>query len=189
MTHTTRALQSHDLSGEGIKLGITYILFWPHKDMEGLPGWVVSPMPGSPPRQHKYERQYTPSTHSVIPTRRIWNDADDGQMIFGDLGGPKISWHLSYRWGKAPKKTHPGNLSRPGIEPGPAAWQDRVLTLAPQRWTPISVIVYYPLLWRPRWVAKPKPEKPENLLEGWLLRPNDIREACGPRASGYLSYR
>ena len=49
--------------------------------------------------------------------------------------GPKVSWHLSYRWGKTPKKPHPGNLSRPGIEPGPAAWQARMLPLAPQRWT------------------------------------------------------
>ena len=89
LPHATRALQSHDLSGEGIKLWITYILFWRHKDMDGLPGWVISPMPGPPPRQHKHERQYTPSTHSVIPTRRIWND-DDGQMIFGDLGGLKF---------------------------------------------------------------------------------------------------
>ena len=55
--------------------------------MEGLLGWVISPMPGPPPRQHKHERQYTPSTHSVIPKRRIWNDDDDGQMVFGDLGG------------------------------------------------------------------------------------------------------
>ena len=36
--------------------------------------------------------------------------------------GPKASWQLSYRWGKPPKKPHPGNLSRPGNEPGPAAW-------------------------------------------------------------------
>ena len=49
--------------------------------------------------------------------------------------GPKVSWHLSYRWGKTPKKPHPGNLSRPGIEPGPAAWQARMLLLAPHRWT------------------------------------------------------
>ena len=89
MTHGTRALQSHDLSGEGSKLWITYILFWPHKDMEGLPGWVISPMPWPPPRYHKHERQYTPSTHS-IPTRWIWNDDYDGQMIFGDLGGLKF---------------------------------------------------------------------------------------------------
>ena len=90
MTHATRALQSHDLSGEVIKLWITYILFWPHKDMESLPWWVISPMPGPPPRQHKHERRYTPSTHSVIPTRRIWNDDYDGQMIFGDLAGLKF---------------------------------------------------------------------------------------------------
>ena len=51
---------------------------------------MISPMPGPPPRQHKHERQYTPSTHSVIPTRRIWNDGYDGQMIFGDLEGLKF---------------------------------------------------------------------------------------------------
>ena len=90
MTHAARALQSHELSGEGIKLWITDIHFWPHKDMEGFPGWVISPMPGPPPRQHKHERQYTPSTHSVIPTRRIWNDDYGGQMIFGDLMGLKF---------------------------------------------------------------------------------------------------
>ena len=46
---------------------------------------------------------------------------------------PKASWHLSYRWGKSSKKPHPGNLSRPGIEPGPAAWQERRLPPTPQR--------------------------------------------------------
>ena len=49
--------------------------------------------------------------------------------------GPKASRHLSYRWGKTPKKPHPGNLSRPGIEPGSAAWQVRMLPPAPQRCT------------------------------------------------------
>ena len=53
--------------------------------------------------------------------------------------GPRVSWHLSYRWGKTPKKPHPGNLSRPGIEPGPSAWQARMLPLAPQRWTEIDM--------------------------------------------------
>ena len=85
MTHAARAPQSHDLPGVGIKLWITDILFWPHKDMEGLPGWVISPMTGPPPRQHKHERQYTPSIHPFIPTRGIWNDDYGGQMIFGDL--------------------------------------------------------------------------------------------------------
>ena len=60
--------------------------------MEGLPGWVINPMPGPPPRQHKHERQYTPSTHPFIPTRRIpvWNYDYGGQMIFGDLVGLKF---------------------------------------------------------------------------------------------------
>ena len=134
MTHAARALQSHDLSGEGIKLWITDILFWPHKDVEVLPGWVISPMPGPAPSQHKHERQYIPSTHSVIPTRRIWNDDYDGQMIFGDLGGLKFPDICLTGEEKTPKKPNPGNMSRPGIEPGPAAWQVRMLPLAPQRW-------------------------------------------------------
>ena len=121
--------------------------------MEGLPGWGISSMPGPPPRPHKHERGYTPSTHLVIPTSRPWNDDYGGQMIFGDLYGPRVSWrltdstnmkdnthqahsviparrlwnddyggqmifgdicglkvssHSSYRWGKTPKKPHPG---------------------------------------------------------------------------------
>ena len=32
--------------------------------------------------------------------------------------GPKASRHLSYRWGKTPKKPHLGNLSRPGSNLG-----------------------------------------------------------------------
>ena len=59
-------------------------------------------------------------------------------MMFEEPWGPKASWHLSYRWGKTPKKPHPGNFSRPGIEPGPAAWQARMLSPAPQRWTIIK---------------------------------------------------
>ena len=44
------------------------------------------------------------------------NDNDD-QMIFGDLGGVKLP-DISLA---GEEKPHPGNLSRPGIEPGPAA--------------------------------------------------------------------
>ena len=120
VTHAVQALQSHDLSGEGIKLWITYTLLWPDKDTEGIPGWVISPMPGPPPIQYKHERQYTPSTHSVIPTTRRWNDDDDGQMIFGDLGGLRFPDIYLTGEEKPRKKPHPGNLSRPGNEPGPA---------------------------------------------------------------------
>ena len=114
---------------------MTYILFWPHKDMEGLPGWVISPMPGPPPRQHKHERQYTTKhtpSHPNKANMEWWiRRPNDSRGHWG----PKVSWHLSDRWGKTPKKPHPGNLSRPGIEPELAAWQARMLPLAPQRWT------------------------------------------------------
>ena len=70
---------------------------------------MVSPMPGPPPRQHKHERQYTRSTHPVIPIRRRWNDDDDGQMIFGDLVGLKCpTFVLQVR--KNPEKTSPRKL-------------------------------------------------------------------------------
>ena len=36
------------------------------------------------------ERQYTPSTHPFIPTRRIWNDDYGGQRISRDLVGLKF---------------------------------------------------------------------------------------------------
>ena len=103
--------------------------------------WRASPnewsaqLRGPPPRQHKHERQYTHSTHSVIPTRRIWNDDDDGQMVFGKLGGLKFPDICLTGEEKPRNKPHPGDLSRPGIEPGPASWQARMLPLAPQRWT------------------------------------------------------
>ena len=97
------------------KLWITYF-FWPHKDMEGLPGWVISPMPGPPPRQHKHERQDTRSTHSVIPTRRIWND--DLLWPWGPWG-PKVSWHLSDRWRKPRKNLTQETCPDRGSNPGP----------------------------------------------------------------------
>ena len=64
-------------------------------------------MPGPPPRQHNHERQYTPITYSVIPTRRIWNDDYDGQMIFGDLGGLKFPDIRLTDEEKSRKKTSP----------------------------------------------------------------------------------
>ena len=42
---------------------------------------------------------------------------NDGRMIFGELGGLKLPDICL----TGEKKPHPGNLSRPGIEPGPAA--------------------------------------------------------------------
>ena len=87
----------------------------------GGPPRKISPMPGPPPRQHKHERQFTPNTHSVIPTMRIWNDDYEGQVIFGDLVCLKFPDICLTGEEKPRKKPHPGNLARPGIEPGPAA--------------------------------------------------------------------
>ena len=51
----------------------------------------------------------------------IMNDDNDGQMIFGDLGGLKLPDICLTGEEKPRTKPHPGNFSRPGIEPGPAA--------------------------------------------------------------------
>ena len=115
VTHAARALQSHDLWREGIKLWITDILFLPHKDMEGLSGWVISPMPGPPPRQHKHERQYT-SINTNKANMEWWLRRPND--IQGPCG-PKVSRHLSYRWGKTPRKPHPGNRPDRGSNSGP----------------------------------------------------------------------
>ena len=67
MTLATRALQSHDLSGEGINSGShTYFYFDHTKDMEGLPGSGLSSMPGPPPRQHGHERRTIHTIHAAI---------------------------------------------------------------------------------------------------------------------------
>ena len=47
-------------------------------------------------------------------------DDYDGQMLFGDLVGLKFP-DIRLTGEEKPRKPHPGNLSRPGIEPGPAA--------------------------------------------------------------------
>ena len=96
--------------------------FLPHKDMESIPGWVISSVPEPPPRQRKYERRCTPGTHPFILTRRIWNDDYGGQIIFGDIVGLKFpDIYLT------DEKTCPNR----GIEPGPDAWEARKLPPVP----------------------------------------------------------
>ena len=60
------------------------------------------------------------STSKVIGARNEMMDDYDGQMIFGDLVGLKLP-DIRLTGEEKPRKTHPGNLSRPGIEPGHAA--------------------------------------------------------------------
>ena len=177
MTHATRAVKSHDLLVEGINSG-SHNTFLTTQGHGGLTGWGISSMPGSPPRQHKHERWYTQFTHTFITTRRMWKYDYDGQMIFGDLAGIKASWHLSYKWRKTPKKKpHPGNLSRPGIEPGPAACQARMLPPAPQRWTCSNISLFENLVYRrrekfyPRSGLEPGPLAfRANVLTNWAIQ-------------------
>ena len=83
--------------------------------------------------------------------------------------GPKASWHLSYRWGKTPKKPHPGNLSQSGIEPGPAAWQARMLPLVPQRWTRVMVVMVMPSYGALLCLMKPGPAHTSLFLSANLM--------------------
>ena len=108
MTHVNRSIQSHDLSEEEINSG-SQTFFWPHKDMEGLPGWGISSIPGQPPRQHKHERRYTLSAHQLILTRRTWKDGYDGQIIFGHLLGLKLP-NICLTGEEKPEKTSPWKL-------------------------------------------------------------------------------
>ena len=81
---------------------------------------------GPRPRQHERERLIH-TIHIDIHANKVnmkgwlWQPND----IRGPCG-PKASWHLSYRWWNTSKKPHPGNLSLPGIEPEPFAWQARI---------------------------------------------------------------
>ena len=85
--------------------------------MEGLPGRGISSMPFPPPRQHEHERRCKPFTHPFIPTRRKLNVDYNVQMIFGELVGLKLPDICLAGEEKKMKKPHPGNFSRPGIEP------------------------------------------------------------------------
>ena len=102
VTHVSRILKSHDLSGDGISYGSnTYFL--------------TSPGHGAPPQSDHLNAGATSEItrtlktihiiHSVIPTRQIWNDDDDGQMIFGDLGGLKFPDIFVLQVRKNPEKT------------------------------------------------------------------------------------
>ena len=78
-------------------------------------------------REHQHLRSLAP----------VMND-NWWQWWPNDIRGPwgsKASRHLPYRRGKTPKKPNQGNLSRRGMEPGPAAWQARMLPPGRRRWT------------------------------------------------------
>ena len=122
--------------------------------MDHIHTFLTTQEHGGPPRMSDQPNagatSETAQTWKTIRTKHTLSHPNKANMELGlqrpnGIRGPrepKVSWHLPYRWGKTPKKPHPGNLSRPGIEPGPAAWQARMLPLAPQRWTIIIIIIF-----------------------------------------------
>ena len=103
MTHATRALQSHDLSGERIKYG-SYTYFFEHTRT-----WRTSPEEGS-----AHFRDNT-NIHAPIHSNKanikgwLWQQNDiRGPCV------PKASWHLFSRWDKTSMKTSPRKLVSTG---------------------------------------------------------------------------
>ena len=61
--------------------------------MEGLPGWVISPMPGPPPRQHKHERTWRASPDEWSHTKHTLSHPNKANMEWwlrrpNDIRGP-----------------------------------------------------------------------------------------------------
>ena len=139
MTHATLALQSHDLS-DHIRT------FFDHTGTRR-----ASQDEGSPQCRGHLRDNTNMKDDTHHPCSRSFQLANMKGWLWrpNDIRGPcglKASWHLFYRWIRTPKKPHPGNLSRSGVETGPATWQARMLPPAPQRWTMIFNILYKNIL-------------------------------------------
>ena len=135
MTHGSRALQSHDLSGEGINFGSHTYFF------DQTRTWRPPQMRDQFNARATSETTRTLKTIHTIHSLIYCNKVDMIWMIMaakwysGHLEGLKLSHICLTGEEKSRKQPHPGNMSRPGIEFGPAAWQARMLPPAPQRWT------------------------------------------------------
>ena len=107
--HATRALQSHDLSGEGINSG-SHTYFFDHTRT-----WRASPDEGTAQcRGHLRDNanMKDDSHHSRTPfilTRWIWKDDYDGQIIFRDLVSLKLP-DICLTGEKPPQKKTPRKL-------------------------------------------------------------------------------
>ena len=135
VTYASRALQGHDLSGEGINSGS-------HTHFLTTEGY------GEPPRMSDQLNVGTTSEttrtlktiHTIHPLIHS-NKADMRRMIMmakwysGNHVGLKLPDICLTGEEKPRKNLTQGLLSQPRIEPGPTAWQARMLLPAPQRWT------------------------------------------------------
>ena len=105
VTHAARALQSHDLSGKGIKPCIQTYFFDHTRTRRASPDESSAPC-RSQLRDSINMKDETTGTLSFIPTRRIWTDDYGGQMINRDLVGLKFLIFV-LQVSKNPEKTTP----------------------------------------------------------------------------------
>ena len=109
MTHASRALQSHDLSGEGINSGSHTYSFFDHTRT-----WRASLDEGSAQcRGHlRDDKNIKDDTHHSLIHSNKANMKGWLRLPIDIRGtiGPKVFWHLSYRWRKPPQKTSPRKL-------------------------------------------------------------------------------
>ena len=105
MTHAAQALPSHDLSGERIKLWITCIFFY------YIRTWRASPVEWSAECWGHFRDSTNMKDDTHQAHTHSFQQGEYEMMIMvakwylGNLWA-KVSWHLSYRWGKPPKKSH-----------------------------------------------------------------------------------
>ena len=112
VTHAARALQSRDLSGEGIKLWITYILFSDHTRT-----WRASPDEWSAQcRGHLRDSTNMKVIHTNKANIEWWLRRPND--IRGSWG-PKVSWLLSYSEEKPRKNLNQETCPDRGSNPGP----------------------------------------------------------------------
>ena len=106
MTHATRALQSHYLSGEGINSG-SHTDFLTTQGHGGPPRISDQPNAGATSEiTHTWKARYT--IHAPIHSNKArWKDDYDGQIMFGDIVGLKLT-DICLKGDKNPqKKTSP----------------------------------------------------------------------------------
>ena len=87
VTHAARALQSHDLSGEGIKLWITFLTTQGHGGPPGMSDQLDAGAISETAQTWKTIHTKHTLSH---PNKANMNDDYDGQMIFVDRGGLKF---------------------------------------------------------------------------------------------------
>ena len=86
----------------------------------------------------RYSTSMKDNTHQAYT--HSYQQGEYGMMFTAAIWYSGTLWALRFQTfvlqaRKNPEKPHPGNLSRPETEPRPAAWQARILPVAPQRWT------------------------------------------------------